>query len=451
MQVENNKIAILQPISLSGLLRTLYTKVTAQKFFRDVGILTFAGVFGAALSVGQGILVARWLQPELFGLAALVMSYPSLVYTFFDARSRDASVKYLSESHTRSERERVLAICKFGYVLDFVIASVAFMVVLFTAQWAAVNIARDPEVANLMVVSAASFIPSALTGTSQAALASFGRFDIIGWTDVLTKVFRVALVLGLVFIGFGVKGVVWGNAIAVMVTGFLQGIIASVLIYRMYGASPLHGRWQALKGQRREMFRFLAYSDLSALIAMIPRELDILVLGYLRGPMEVSYYKLAKSLAGMTEYLAAPLRSVVYPEMAKLWGTGEKNIFRRRVRNLALRIGLPLGLGNLMIIMLMPFVLPALMGSAYRTAIFATQILLIASSLGLALFWLRPFFFVQGRFRHWFLSSGLLTILFAVIYPFIVVRFGYLGAAIWYLTLWISACAVALFFVRRDI
>ncbi|MFZ8853885.1 MAG: lipopolysaccharide biosynthesis protein, partial [Armatimonadota bacterium] len=77
-----------------------------RPFVRHVGVLTVANGVGAVLSFVQGILVARWLGPELYGVAALVMSIPSLVYTFFDARSAEASVKFLSEFDARGERER---------------------------------------------------------------------------------------------------------------------------------------------------------------------------------------------------------------------------------------------------------------------------------------------------------------------------------------------------------
>jgi O-antigen/teichoic acid export membrane protein len=440
----------MQVISLPGYLRVLRTKIIGEKFFQDVGILSVAGVSGAALSLGQSILIARWLQPELYGLVTLVMSYPNFIFGVFDARSGDASVKYLSESYARNDRERFLALSKFGHVLDLVIAITAFLVVLLTAKWAATNIARHPEIAVLIIVFAASFLPSALTRTCKATLHSLGRFAIVGWTEIAVQVFRTILVLSLVFTGLGVEGVIWGNAIAVFVAGFVQLGITWLLIYRLYGNTPLRGRWQALKGQRREILRFLAYSDLTVLIAMIPQQLDLLVLGYFRGPLDVSYYKLAKSFASVTGYISAPLTAVAYPEITKIWGSGDKESFRCRVRVLALKIGLPLGLVSLLSIAVVPFVLPVLVGSAFQSAIFATQLLLIASSLGLVFFWIRPFFLAQGRFRHWFISTGLVIILFGVMYPFIVLPFGHEGAAIWYLSMNVVGTGVALFFVKRD-
>jgi O-antigen/teichoic acid export membrane protein len=61
------------------------------------------------------------------------MSYPTLVYTFIDARTSEASVKFLAEFHVRNERDRILAMCKLGYALDFAIASLAFLVVAISA------------------------------------------------------------------------------------------------------------------------------------------------------------------------------------------------------------------------------------------------------------------------------------------------------------------------------
>jgi len=426
-------------------------RVRREKFFRDVGILSVAGVSGAALSLGQGILIARWLQPELYGLVTLVMSYPNFIFGVFDVRSGDALVKYLSESYARNDRERFLALCKFGHVLDLVIAITAFLAVSLTAKWAATNIARHSDMAVLIIVFAASFLPSALTRTCKATLHSLGRFAIVGWTDITIQVFRTVLVLTLVFLGLGVEGVIWGSAIALFVAGVVQLGITWHLIYRLYGNTPLRGRWQALKGQRREILRFLAYSDLTVLIAMIPQQLDLLVLGYFRGPLDVSYYKLAKSFATVTGYISAPLAAVTYPEITKMWGAGDKESFRCRVRGLFLKIGLPLGLVSLLSVAVVPFVLPVLAGAAFQNAIVPTQVLLVASSVGLVFFWVRPFFLAQGHYRYWFLSSGVVTLLFGAIYPVVVVRFGYVGAAIWYLTMNIVGAAVALRLVKRGI
>ena len=197
---------------LRFLLRTIwanfYAKVIERKFVREVGVLTLANVVGAGLSFAQGIIITRWLGPQLYGVAALVMTYPGWVFTFFDARSSEASVKYISEFQAKGDRERVLGMCKLGYIIDLGIAILAFLTVFCTASWAAQAIAHRPEAVGLIVVYAAAFIPRGLVGTSRAVMVTLGKFPLIAWIETLTTFLRVVLVLGLALGGWQVAGVV---------------------------------------------------------------------------------------------------------------------------------------------------------------------------------------------------------------------------------------------------
>lgn len=421
----------IQPISAQALWKTLYSRVMGRKFVRDVGILTVGNVAGAALNLIQGILVARWLGPELYGVAALVMTYPGLVYTFFDARSSEASVKYMSEFHVRRQREQVLAMCTLGYVVDFGVAFLAFIFVLTTAGWAADQVAHDPQSVVLLIVFSVAFIPRALVGTSYAVLATLGRFSLIAWIDALANVLRVALVLTFVLSGWQVTGVVWGNAIASAITGIAYGVVGYALMQRTWGGSPLAWRWQTLKGYRREILRFLVYNDLNALLGMIPKQLDMVLLGYYRNPTEVGYYKLAKSLSAVVGYLVGPMQSVIYPELARLWGLGDRQALRRSIRRLALQIGAPGGLVILASTVLVPPILPVLVGQSFREAVTATQVSLVGSAVWLALFWLRPLYFARGELKAWSsisVCSASMTVLGLL---YVVPSWGYLGVATW--------------------
>jgi O-antigen/teichoic acid export membrane protein len=420
---------VLQEVRIGA--RRLVHGALRRPFVRHVGVLTVANGVGAVLSVVQGILVARWLGPELYGVAALVMSVPSLVYTFFDARSAEASVKFLSEFDARGERERALAMCKVGYTVDFTIAGVAFLVILLLAPWAAKGIVKRPEMGWLIILYGSAFLPRGLTGTSYAVLATSGRFPTIALIDTLTNILRVGLVLVLVGLGWQVAGVVWGNAIAMAATGLLYGILAYGLAKSRWGRSWLLADWSYLRGRRREVIRFLAYNDLNALLGLIPKQLDVVLLGYFRNPIEVGYYKLAKTLAGAVGYVVGPLQSVVYPEFAKLWGIGDMKAFRQKTRKLALQVGLPLAAVTACGVMLLPFILPALLGQSYDPAVPAAQLLLLGSAIWFGFFWLRPVYFAQGRLHVWTRISVLVVFLSVLGFFVITPHWGYLGLSLW--------------------
>jgi O-antigen/teichoic acid export membrane protein len=380
-----------------------------RPFVRHVGVLTLANGVGAVLSVVQGILVARWLGPELYGVAALVMSVPSLVYTFFDARSAEASVKFLSEFDARGERERALAMCKVGYTLDFTIAGVAFLVILLLSPWAAKSIVKRPEMGWLIILYGSAFLPRALTGTSYAVLATSGRFPSVALIDTLTNILRVGLVLVLVGLGWQVAGVVWGNAIAMAATGLLYGVLAYGLVKSRWGRSWLLADWSYLRGRRREVIRFLAYNDLNALLGLIPKQLDVVLLGYFHGPTEAGYYKLAKSLAGVMGYFTGPLQAVVYPRLAQAQAIQSKRAVRAQGWRLTWSVGLPLALS---VVLAIPFasIILIFTGEAYRSSITLLRLFLILIGWQTLFFWIRPAYWSVGMLSA-FISISIVSTL----------------------------------------
>jgi O-antigen/teichoic acid export membrane protein len=261
-------------------------------------------------------------------------------------------------------------------------------------------------------------------------LATLGRFPSIALIDTLTNFLRVGLVLGLVGLGWQVAGVVWGNAIAMAATGLLYGILAYSLVKSRWGRSWLSADWAYLKGLWREVISFLAYNDLNALLGLIPKQLDVVILGYFRNPIEVGYYKLAKTLAGAVGYVVGPLQSVVYPEFAKLWGIGDMKALRQKTRKLALQVGLPLAAVTACGVMLLPFILPALLGQSYDPAVPAAQLLLLGSAIWLAFFWLRPWYLAKSKVRLWSLGIGVYSATFVLLSLMIVQNLGYIGIAI---------------------
>jgi O-antigen/teichoic acid export membrane protein len=419
-----------QTVSLSGLWAAFRTKVIARKFVRDVGVLTVANGVAAILTFMQGILVARWLGPELYGVAALVMSYPGFLHTLLDSRSAEASVKYLSEFNATGEHERILAVCKLGYVVDIATSGLMFLIVFLTAPWAADRIAHSPETAGLLIVYAAAYLPRGVVGTSYALLVTLGRFSVIALLDLLITIIRVSFVLGAVFLGWKVSGIVWGNAVAMTLGGFAYMVAAVIITFSAWGALPWQGNCQALTGRRRQIFRFFAYNNLNAMLGMIPKQLDVILLGYFRSPVEVGYYKFGRNLSAAVGYLINPLQSVVYPELARLWGTDDREGLRHKVHRLAMYVGAPVGVVVLGGTALIPLGLPHLVGHDYYPAAVVTQLLLIGAVVWATFFWLRPLYFAMGQIRRWTVGIGIYSMAFLLVSIVTVPRWGYIGLTI---------------------
>jgi O-antigen/teichoic acid export membrane protein len=405
--------------------------VIGRKFIEDATALTAANVVGAGLGFVQGLIVARWLGPEQYGVAALVMSYPSLIYTFFDAKSSDAAVKYIGQHHAESNREGALAICKLGYAVDFGIALLSFLAVAASAGWGARNVVHREAEAGLLTLYAASFLLQSLTGASYAVLTTLGRFTLIARLNIASAALRVVLVLGLTAAGWQVAGVVFGNAFAIAANGLLLWLAARSAARGAWGATPIHGDLRAIGTRLREVLSFTVFSDLNTMIGIIPKKMDLILLGYARGTEQAGYYQLAKRLAGAAYNIIAPLQSVTYPEMVRLWAAGDAGALRRRVREFSIAVGAPLGAGGIAAAALMPVIIPPAFGEAYSPSIPATALMLIGSAVWAAFFWLRPLYLATGKVREWTAIGALTALLSLVGVAMIAPVWGCTGVGAW--------------------
>jgi len=416
--------------------RAFWTSVRShtigRQLFRDVGVQTAANVVDAGLSVLQGMVVARWLGPALYGVSALVMMYPGLLFTFLDPRASDASIKYLGEFASRGERERASAMCTLGYVVDLATALVALLLVAASAGWAAEHVVHAPELRLPMVLFTASFVPRAFAGTSIAVLTTLGRFRTLATVTVLQATLRTALVVVLVQGGAGVVGVVAGNALAMVLHGTLLTLLAYPTITATWGRAPFARAWSVLAGRRRAIFSFLLYNDLNAFLGSFVKQVDVLFLGWLSGPTDAGFYRLAKSLGTMLGLIVAPLQGTTYPRLARLWALGRETELRAAVRQYALWIGAPLGVAVLVALPLLPSVIAGLVGERYLPAATTAQIVLAGGAMWLAGFWVRPYLMAVGRIRTFTRLYLISLVPYAASFLFLARAFGPAGMAVGY-------------------
>jgi O-antigen/teichoic acid export membrane protein len=410
--------------------RAIGTAWLRRPFVRHVGILTISNVAGAGLNVLLGVLVARWLGPSLFGVSALVMTYPGLLYNILDARSSEASVKYLGEFQARGDRGRALAMCRLGYLVDLCVALGASVLVAFTAGWAAVRIVHQPELAWLIFAYTLALVPRSVAGTSTAVLVTFQRFGTIAVIEAATNVVRCGLVLWFLLAGWQVAGVVWGNAISMVINGLLYGLASALVSRRQWGGVLSDGSGATLAGRRREVLGFLAFNSAYATVGMVSKQLDVAILGFFRGATDVGYYKIAKSVAALLALLVGPLQTVTYPALIRIWALGDVQAFRRHVWRLVLLVGMPLALLTAGAAVLVGEFLVLLVGAAYLPAIPVTRILLLAAGWQVVFFWLRPAYMAVDRIGAYVLATGITSAGLILAWVLVVPRLGNIGIAL---------------------
>jgi O-antigen/teichoic acid export membrane protein len=391
--------------------------------------LTTASIVAAGVGFFQTVGAARMLGPGEYGTAALIVAFVGAVHAFLGVKPLEGAMKFLAEFDATRSPVRALAVARFSYVVDASVALACVALVAAAAPWASTRLGLSHDAVDLMRWYAVALLPGALTATSTAIFAVGEHLGGLAWLEIVTQALRTAIVLGLLLAGFQVKAVVIGNAVATAVQGIVYGALAAGIAKRRWGGHWLTVRGGALAGRRAEIMRFYAFNDVQGLLAMIPKQLDVLGLGLVADLQTVGCYKLVRSISSAAGFVVNPLQMVAYPRLGALWSRGDRGGMSRELQRCAWGVGIPVGLVWFVAAVLGPFALPLVAGPAFRGGEVPLFLLLALNAAWIALFWLRPAYMATEGVRAWTIGSAWQAVAFAIVAVGLVPSLGASGLA----------------------
>jgi O-antigen/teichoic acid export membrane protein len=404
-------------------------RVTSSRFVRQVGALWTAQAIVAAAAVVQGVLVARWLGPTSFGVAALIVAVPSLVFTFMDARASEAAVRYLGEFQEQGDAARAGAFCKLGMGLDLTAATATLLIVAATAPWAAEHVVHDSSTVGLLLVYGVAMVIRAPAATSEAVLVTLTEFRQLAALQAVSAVVRAALVVALVGGGHGIGGMVWGSAAGMVLEGALMVVAASLAARRAWGGVWWSARLGLLRERAKEIAHFVLWSDAGSLLGVVAKQLDLILVGAFAGSTQAGYYRLARSLGSLGGFVVGPVQSVLYQRFAKLRGAGDRAGLAAATRRAVLWVSAPLAAAGLLAIPFVPWVVVNLAGPGYGPAVGLSQIMVLLDVTWFLFLWVRPLVLTLGEVRLWAVTGLGVAIFSLAGFLLLVPPFEAMGAA----------------------
>ena len=386
---------------LAGVLRTLWEKVLESTFVRHVGMLTVSNIAGTVLIILQGVIVARILGPTEYGVAGLILSYPSLFINVLSVRSSEVTLTYLGTYSSEADDEKAVSLIKLGYLLDMLVAVCTILLVGASAGWAGRNVVKAEGTTWLIVLVALSLLPASVVNTSRAVLCFLERFRTIAAIQFLVTLVRSIAIIVFVLLGNGVMGVILGHILGTLTQVVLYSVFGLRWIRTHWKGSVLRVRIDSLRDDAGSLRQFILFNSASTVVTSLVKQMDIPLLGFFRNPTEVGYYRLARSIASMVGYLVDPLVSVAFPRISKLFS--EKGIggLKQLIRRYTTQVSIALSTGAVVILPAVPWLIRVIYGEAFLPSAFPAISLLVQSIIWLFFFWLRPVYLCIGRIRHW--------------------------------------------------
>lgn len=399
----------------------------------------------------QGLVVARALGPDMFGVYALALTFCAFIFLILDPRSGDAVVRYLAEFRTAGEVPRSRAVIRAGLLLDAAWGAAGLVLVSVLSSVAA-RVLHIEGHTGLIPVVALGLSVAAPVATSRAVLSVFERFDAIARRQFVVALLRATSVCAVALGGLGLTGVIWTlTIVSVLECGLFVSGAVGVASAHLGGRGIMRSPLSPLRGRGREMTHFLAFSGLTTLASSAIKQADTLLVGAIAGPREAGYYRLAKSLTAPAGNVGGPVQTVLLPRLATAESEGDAVRADAIVRQTFRRLSLPFAV---LVLLGLPLVSPAvrlLAGEAYRGAVGPTIALAVGVSVSFVALHLRPMFLVRHQMRALLVFTTLLAVCSIASFVPMAAAFGAGGVA-WARTFVVAVgSAVMAIYLRRTV
>lgn len=403
---------------------------TLRRILRDAGLTTSASMIGAVLNLARSALLARYLGVTDFGRMAIVISSTVLVRQLISIRAWEWTTVELSRAYTDKDPDRAGAMMKASYLLNAVVALVAFLVIQLLAAWFSDVLVPDADLERLLQINAILVLTNWADDSSYAALRVIGRFRWLAGYNVVAALVRFAAIIPAMLLGFDVGDLLVVTIAASGVCSLWLFFAARRFLEQAFGR-PLGGRLRdILTGWRRHV-RMLIILSTTDTVKTLTSDADVVVIGHFHDAATVAPYRAAFQVVSGVHQLATPLYMVFYPEMTKIAASRDAAALRRLARQTAIFGALVAIVVGGSLALSAGFIARALFGAEFAGA--ATDLRIMSLSLLiLTVQWANPLFVSLGRPGHTLVMvlAGLIVKLALLLA--LVPGMGHAGAAIAY-------------------
>ncbi len=409
--------------------RYLRSDPVFRRILTNSSWLLGADTIGLVFSMAQGILVARTLGVEQYGVLGVVMTFVTVVNRLTSFRMNEFVVKYVSAALAVRREDQAAAVIKVAMLVDVSASVLAFVIVLLLAPVGARWFVRMAGAEVLITAYAVVILGNLVLETATGILQVFNQFQL---QSLVISIGR-AVSLVAVTVAFVLQGGLWGILLAYLVSNLVSAALLLISALRETGRRLGAGWWRvsftALNGRWRSAGNFVLSTNISATLSLITKDSDLLWLGYFRNPIEVGYYKLATNLAALVLMPIRPLAQTIYPEIAREAALRGWSRFRSLLRKGSLLtaayiipVGFFMGVAS-------PWLIGLLYGEEFVPAAPALVILLVGLGFAHILIWSRPALLALGRSDYPMKVNVLIAVLKIIGVFALLPAFGYIGNA----------------------
>ncbi len=332
---------------MPGALKEKLNYYRQHWFLKNVATLQIGSFTGTFVQAVVGVLMARLLQPELFGIYSLAFGLAAIGGILVSSGTQDAATSLTGTAYASKDKEETKNTLAFFLKIG-VVAGLLTVLVSFFLPAIAEKLYHNSRIGiYASIIILASIFSSLFFALSQIGLQVTGKIKALAVLVVSDQVLRYSLSLLLVLAGWRVLGAVSGHLIGTI-------LIFTVLIFfwqKIKKNSELPDLKEIIaavkKVRLKKYLGFTAWVTLDSNLASLYMALPIIITGIYVVPSEVTFFKLAFGLMNLALSLLGPVSVLLNVEFPKMrvedYGNLKKNFIKVSLYSILLSSVLTLG------------------------------------------------------------------------------------------------------------
>jgi O-antigen/teichoic acid export membrane protein len=288
-----------------------------RRIVKNSSYLFSATGISAGLSMLQGILTARLLGVETFGVLGIIIMFTSTVNKFASFRMSELVVKYVGQFHEANDHRKAAALFKTAALIEMLASLVAFGLIWLLAPIGAQIFTKDPANSGLFVLYGLIVLANLVAESSTGLLQIFDRFRRLAVLNVVQSVITLSITSLAFVTGGGLRHVLLAYVAGKMISALGFSLAAMLEASRQWGRDWRSAPVGLLRPQARELAHFAISTNLSATLSLVNKDSELLWVSFFRSPFEAGLYKLVLTLTNLVEMPVNPLPQATYPELSR--------------------------------------------------------------------------------------------------------------------------------------
>lgn len=304
-----------------------------NRFARNVATLQAGSFAGTLTQAVVGVLLARLLQPELFGVYSLAFGLAALAGLLLGAGTQEAVSTLLGSAYARQDREGVSEALAFLLKLTFY-AGLFTALLMFFLPYIGQLFYGDSAIgwyAGIVIFGV--FISASFNAVVQLSCQMVGKIRMLTALVFGDQLFRYGSSLIFVFMGLGVFGAVSGHVVGAVIL-----FVVSIVIWeRMKKENPIFPSLRSLFQQAknisiRKYLNFSIWVAVDRNIGNLYMALPVVLTGVFVSTGEISFFKLAFGYINLAMSLLGPVSVLLNVEFPKMKIEDPQKLARNFVR-----------------------------------------------------------------------------------------------------------------------